>query len=139
MSDQVALRYAVIHYMPYLETREFATVGIVAVCPKTGYFDYKLTPDYSRLSSFFRGFDAKTYRAAIRYFSEELEEIKNITLQQDLSSDFLRTLFDQVTRAREAIVCTSTPRVRLVANEALGLDYLFENYVKHSFVMKEGA
>ena len=66
MSNQVALRYAVIRYMPYLETREFATVGVVAACPKTGYFDYKLTPRYSRLSHFFREFDVRIYRAVIR-------------------------------------------------------------------------
>lgn len=139
MSNQVALRYAVIRYMPYLETREFATVGVVAACPKTGYFDYKLTPRYSRLSHFFREFDVRIYRAAMRYFSEELEEIKKITLQQDVSPESLRTLFDQITRDREAIVCTSTPRVRLVANEALGLDYLFDHYVNHSFLTNESA
>lgn len=139
MSHQIALRYAVIRYMPYLETREFATVGVVAICPKTGYFDYKLTPRYRRFSQFFPEFDVGIYRAAINYFSEELEEIKKITLQQDLSSDYLRSLFDQVTRDREAIVCTSTPRVRLVANEEQGLNYLFEHYVNHSFVTKESA
>lgn len=139
MSHQIALRYAVIRYMPYLETREFATVGVVATCPKTGYFDYKLTSRYSRFSQFFPEFDVGIYRAAINYFSEELEKIKKITLQQGLSSDYLRSLFDQITRDREAIVCTSTPRVRLVGDEAQGLDYLFEHYVNHSFVTKESA
>ena len=37
----------------------------------------------------------------MRYFSEELEEIKKITLQQDVSPESLRTLFDQITRDRE--------------------------------------
>ncbi|AQS50593.1 hypothetical protein PAEH1_01730 [Paenalcaligenes hominis] len=139
MNKQLALRYAVIRYMPYLETREFATIGVVATCPKTGYFDYKIASRYGRLSGFFPEFDAKTYKAAINYFAKELEEIKKITLQESLSADFLRSLFTQITRDREAIVYTSKPRVRLVKNEAQGLDYLFEHYVNHSFVTKENA
>lgn len=139
MSKQLAMRYAVIRYMPYLETREFATVGVVAVCPKTGYFDYKLTSLYGRFSRFFPEFDLKTYKAALSYFSDELEAIKKRTLSEHLEADFLRFLFEQITRDREAIVCTSKPRVRLVSDEALGLEDLFEHYVNHSFVTKENA
>lgn len=139
MSKQLALRYAVIRYMPYLETREFATVGVIVACPSTGYFDYKLTTRYSRFSRFFPQFDLSLYRAAINYFSEELEEIKKITQQQDLSPDALRALFDQVTRDREAIVCTSAPRVRLNSSEDEGLAYLFNHYVHHGFVTTENA
>lgn len=139
MSPQLALRYAVIRYVPYLETREFATVGVVAVCPKTGYFDYKLTTLYSRFSHFFPEFDAATYKAAISYFAQELDAIKNLTRREHLSVEFLRSLFDQVTRDREAIVCTSQPRVRLVAKAEQGLEYLFNYYVNHSFISKETA
>lgn len=139
VNKQLALRYAVIRYMPYLETREFATIGVVATCPKTGYFDYKMASRFGRFSRFFPEFDAKTYKAAVNYFSKELEEIKKIANQEYLSADFLRSLFAQITRDREAIIYTSKPKVRLVANEEQGLDYLFEHYVNHSFVTTENA
>lgn len=68
MSYKVALRYSVIQFMPYVETGEFANVGVMAVCPKTGYFDYKITSKYGRLTQFFPNLSAKQYKASIAFF-----------------------------------------------------------------------
>ena len=54
-----AMQYIVIRFMPHVQTREFANIGIIATCPKTGYFDYQIQTRYSRLSHFFKYFDAR--------------------------------------------------------------------------------
>lgn len=36
--NKLAMRFTVVRFMPYIETREFANVGIILICPKTGFF-----------------------------------------------------------------------------------------------------
>lgn len=50
--NQYAMRFAVIRFMPYVQTREFANIGIIITHPKSGYFDFKIEQRYSRLSRF---------------------------------------------------------------------------------------
>ena len=40
--NKFAYRYAIVQFQPYSETGEFANVGVVLVCPETGFFDFKL-------------------------------------------------------------------------------------------------
>ena len=37
-----ACHYAIIRFLPYPETQEFANVGVVLACPESGYFGFKL-------------------------------------------------------------------------------------------------
>ena len=55
--NQYAMRFAVIRFMPYVQTREFANIGIIITHPQSGYFDFKIEQRYSRLSRFFRHFE----------------------------------------------------------------------------------
>jgi hypothetical protein len=49
-----ACRYAVVQFVPYSETGEFANVGVVLICPETGYFGFQLqTRKYARVTAFF--------------------------------------------------------------------------------------
>ncbi len=133
MSNKVALRYAVIQFMPYLETGEFANVGIVAMCPKTGYFDYKITPKYGRLTKFFPNLQGSLYKAAISFFEKELLHIRNMFAHSRVDPEMARTIFDNLTRDREAIVRTTNISVRMATNETEALNQLFDYYVAHSF------
>ncbi|WP_084331463.1 DUF3037 domain-containing protein [Ignatzschineria larvae DSM 13226] len=134
MNQKVALRYAVIQFMPYIETREFANVGVVAVCPNTGYFDYKLITKYQRLTKFFRELKAQQCKASLKFFEQELLNIKNLFANERMPAEVARSIFDTLTRDREAIVRTSNISVRMVANEAQALNQLFDYYVNHNFV-----
>ncbi len=40
--NKLACRYAILRFLPYTETGEFANVGVVLACPATGYFGFKL-------------------------------------------------------------------------------------------------
>lgn len=137
MSNKVALRYSVIQFMPYLETGEFANVGVVAMCPKTGYFDYRITKRYGRLTSFFPHLTGNQYRASIEYFEKELISLKNIFLNSHVNEIKAREVFDALTRERETIVRTTAISVRMAENEERALSYLFDYYVAHSFINKD--
>jgi len=39
---RAAARYAIVQFMPYPETGEFANVGVVLACPTQNYFGFKL-------------------------------------------------------------------------------------------------
>ena len=56
-------------FLPYLETGEFANVGIVLFCPESGYFGYKLMSRVrARITAFFEELDGKVYREALETF-----------------------------------------------------------------------
>lgn len=130
--NKLAMRFAVIRFMPYIQTREFANIGIVLTCPKTGYFDYKIEPKYARLSKFFQHFNATVYRAATLAFADELERLKN-ALQSSYRPDEFRSVLDHIARPREAIILTSEIGVTGALNEEQELERLFDYYVCHSF------
>ncbi|SUA19946.1 phage associated protein [Neisseria gonorrhoeae] len=50
--NRYAMRFAVIRFMPYVQTREFANIGIIITHPQSGCFDFKIEHRYSRLSRF---------------------------------------------------------------------------------------
>lgn len=137
MSNKVALRYSLIQFMPYLETGEFANVGVIAMCPKTGYFDYKITPKYGRMTKFFPCLTGNQYKASISFFEKELIYLKNIFLNNDVDEVTARNIFDNLTHEREAIVRTTDISVRVTENEAEALEQLFDYYVGHSFINKD--
>ena len=130
--NMLAMRFAVVRFMPYIQTREFANVGIVLICPKTGFFDYKLEFKYGRLSNFFRYFDAKIFKQAMHSFSNELEKIKE-KRSSNRDPEFLRALLNHLARPRDAIICTSDIGVTTGKSEKKELDRLFSYYAEHSF------
>ncbi|PWD86343.1 DUF3037 domain-containing protein [Ignatzschineria cameli] len=69
MNQKVALRYVVIQFMPYIETGEFANIGIVALSPKIGFFDYRIARKYRRITQFFPKLQGREYRAGVSFFS----------------------------------------------------------------------
>ena len=132
--NMLAMRFAVVRFMPYIQTREFANVGIILICPKTGFFDYKLEFKYQRLSKFFRYFDAKIFKQAMNSFSNELERIKaNLKRSSNRDPELLRALLDHLARPRDAIICTSDIGVTTGESEKKELDRLFSYYAEHSF------
>lgn len=55
-----AYHYALVRFLPFVETGEFAVVGIVLFAPKASYFGYKQIPveHHDRVIRFFQAFDA---------------------------------------------------------------------------------
>ena len=75
-----ACQYAIVRFLPYAETGEFANVGIVLTCPQTGYFDFKLLKRVSRISAFFEELDASIFRNVRKTFTAELTRLRSVIM-----------------------------------------------------------
>jgi hypothetical protein len=134
-----ACQYAIVRFLPYLETGEFANVGIVMMCHDAGYFDFRLLNRIRRITSFFEELDAGIYRRAANDFKLELKRIRNlITHKPDTTMDveFARHLFGELTRQREAMMRFDNVRVVLADDPAQQLEELFGHYVERNFATK---
>lgn len=131
--NKLAMRFAVVRFMPYVQTREFANIGIILTCPKTGFFDYKIEQKYSRLSNFFQHFNGRVYRTATASFINELNRIKANLYAQHPQPEILRATLDHLARPREAIILTSEVGITTAVTEADELTRLFDYFVGHSF------
>lgn len=136
-----ACRYAIVQFVPYVETGEFANVGIVLTCPQTGYFDFKLqTRRYSRITGFFDELRKDTYLTAVKAIQAELQRIQCLAVAMTADTkqtENIRNLFTALTHPREAIVRFGTARPILTADPARQLDELFEHYIERNFVTPE--
>ncbi|EYS89484.1 hypothetical protein CF68_33190 [Cupriavidus sp. SK-4] len=131
-----ACQYAIVRFMPYVETGEFANVGVVMVCPKTGYFDFKLLTRVRRITAFFEELDAKVYRAARDALRDELNRVKEL-YGQVLDSQVQAThLFRELVRPRESMIRFADVRVVLADEPASELIKVFEHAVGRAFATK---
>ena len=133
-----ACQYAIVRFLPYLETGEFANVGIVMLCPDAGFFEFRLLNRVRRITAFFEELDATIYRNAAKDFKQELTRIRNWLAQQQSAMDveLARHLFGELTRQREAMLRFDNVRVVLADDPAQQLDELFGHYVQRNFATK---
>ncbi len=63
--NKIACQYVIVRFAPYVETGEFANVGILMMAPRHGYFGFKLeTRRHGRITRFFEELEPKLYREA---------------------------------------------------------------------------
>jgi hypothetical protein len=131
--DKKVYQYAIVRFMPFIETEEFANIGIVAVCAKTGQINYKLqSKRYARITHFFEDMGHNLYLAAIRNLGTELARLKQFSTQ-----DNAKGLFEELVRPRETIIKFGEERVILSTDLDKAVAELFEYYVGRKFVTKE--
>ena len=134
-----ACQYAIVRFLPYMETGEFANVGIVMLCPDAGFFEFKLLARVRRITAFFEELDSGIYRRAANDFKQELKRIRNWLVQQPerkMDVELARHLFGELTRQREAMMRFDNVRVVLADDPAQQLDELFGHYVERNFATK---
>lgn len=134
-------QYAIVRFLPYLETGEFANVGIVLMCPETGYFDFRLMTHVRRITAFFEELNAGIYRRARADFKKELTRIQDFLAPQTETRGFAdaelaRHLFAELTRPREVMMRFDGARAILADDPAHELDALFAHYVERNFATK---
>lgn len=142
---KIPCQYAIVRFTPFVETGEFANVGIVMMAPEERFFGYKLlTRRHGRITKFFEELDAKVFRTAMNELKEELGRVHDVLKGygfdrrlKDNDIDFARQLFAEVMRPRETIVRYGEPRVVLTDNPKEKLKGLFAFYVERNFVTKE--
>jgi hypothetical protein len=137
-----ACRYAIVRFMPYRETGEFANVGIVLMSPTARFFGFRmLGRTVRRVTAFFDQLDPNMLRRARQNFERELTRIQE-AVEHSYAGFGLRaneaayvdTIFDELVRPREAMMYLAEPRAVLADNVADKLQELFDHYVSRAFV-----
>ena len=142
---RLACQYAIVRFMPYIETGEFANVGILLWVPKTRYLGFKLLrKKHARITQFFDELDRGVYLKTMANFETELRRVQGMLKNhiagfEDSSREygFHNGLFQELTRPRETIVRFSEQRVVLTDNPEQILAELYDYYVGRNFVTKE--
>lgn len=112
---KILCKYAVLRFMPYAETQEFANVGIVLSVPKQGFILYKLAPTrFARVTKFFEDLDGQLYKNAVNRFAGELQRVQ--VFAQDLRGEQHIEYFKEVTRFRESVIHFSEMHTLLCDN-----------------------
>lgn len=142
---KTACHYAIVRFMPFVETGEFANVGVVLFAPNARYFGFKLLGNrYSRVTHFFEQMDAKVFRAAMHTCKEELERIDRMLKQmgtdrrfKELDREGTLALRNEVIKPRETMLQFSESRLVLADSAHAKVRELFEYYVERNFVTPE--
>jgi len=142
---KIPCQYAIVRFTPYVETGEFANVGIVMMAPQERYFGFKLlTRRHGRITKFFEELEAKVFRTSMNELKEELGRVHDVLKGHGFDRrlkkndiDFAKQLFTEILRPRETIVRVGESRVVLTENPKEKLKELFAYYVERKFVTKE--
>lgn len=139
-----ACQYALLRFRPFVETGEFANVGIVLMAPEAGFFGFRLLKRYGRITQFFHQLDRKVYLEGRELFEEELErfaaELRRLALDGRKTLPDLplaRNLFAELVRPREAMLQFAEQRLVLADKPEEKLGQLFDHYIERNFVTKE--
>lgn len=131
-------QFAIVRFLPYAETGEFANVGVVLACPAKGYFGFRLMPTKktSRIRGFFEQLDASIYRNALGYMRDELHRLAKLAAQAS-ERDAARQLFLGLVHPRETVVRFSDVRVVMAADPEQMVEKLFSRFVERDFAGKD--
>ena len=139
--NRLACQYAIIRFLPYAETGEFANVGIVLACPETGFLDARLMPTKKtgRITGFFEQLDKQIYRDTLNYLDDELQRVRQMVRDAGHrdSGALVKQMFAGLTRPREALLRFSETRVVLAEEPTVTLDKLFARFVERDFANKQ--
>ena len=142
---RIACQYAIVRFMPYVETGEFANVGVLLWAPKTRYLGFKLLRrKYGRITQFFEELDRAFYLRTMNDLEVELFRVQNLLCDAGAYVDepgmeygFHKGIFRELIRPRETIVRFSEQRVVLTDDPKDTLEKLYDYYVGRNFVTKE--
>ncbi|MDX8130403.1 DUF3037 domain-containing protein [Methylomonas sp. OY6] len=142
---KTACIYSIIRFMPFVETGEFANVGIVMMAPEQRFFAFKLMMQrHARVTHFFEQLEAKVFRATMRNLQDELDRTTGVLRRHGFDKrlkvndvDFAKGLFAEIIRPRETVIKFSEPRAILADDVKETLAELYGHYVERSFVTRE--
>jgi hypothetical protein len=143
--NRVACQYAIVRFMPFVETGEFANVGIVMMSARERFFGFKLlTRRHARVTDFFDQLEAKVFKNAMADITDEFVRVRQLLMEHGFDrrrtthdTEFAKGVFAELIRPREVMLRFSEPRSLLVTDPAKALDELFAHYVERNFVTRE--
>ncbi len=136
-----AARYAIIRFLPYAETEEFANVGVVMFAPTARYLDFRLSNKWRRLGAFFDTLDRRVFAEGVRAFNEELVRTRDTAGKLAgggaLGQVSAERVFEDLVRPREVLFRFSSVRAVMTEAPEAKLVALFDHYVEHDFATHE--
>lgn len=130
--------YAVVRFAPFVETGEFANVGIILLAPGHGYFHFKLMEkSYARVTQFFAPLDKQVFRNSVNNLQDELLRVQQFLQQERGDAEFAKQMFQEIIRPRETLIKFGQAGGILSKNPAATLDELYERYVNRKFADQE--
>jgi len=136
--NKTPCQYAIVRFAPFVETGEFANIGVVLFAPKVGYFDFKLeNKKYSRVTNFFNEIEGGDYKEIVNNFNLELQRICNMVRMDPSEQEVNETIFKDVVKNREGMIQFSKPRILLAADPKEQVQKIFNYYVERNFVSNE--
>lgn len=134
-----ACQYALLRFRPFIETGEFANVGVVLMAADGSFFGFRLLEkSYAHITQFFHPLKKEIYLNGKNLFKEELERFANEMAKHCVSDlPLARQMFTGLVQARETMFHFSEMRVVLCEHPQHKLDEFFSYYVERGFVTKE--
>lgn len=140
-----ACHYAIVRFLPYVETGEFANVGVVLFAANARFFGFKLlVTRHARITGFFPELDARVFRAAMKTFREEMQRLDAMWKEmgtdrrfKTLDRDGVLTLWREIIKPREAMLRFSESRLVLAQDVRAKVNELYDHYVERSFMTPE--
>lgn len=136
--------YALLRFRPFVETGEFANVGVVLMAPDAGFFGYRLLTHYSRITRFFHQLDRGVYLRGKGLFKQEIDrfaaDLRRLALGDGhgtVNLPLAGQLFTEFVRPREAMLQFDDQRIALADDPQAKLDALFDHYIERNFVTRE--
>jgi len=142
-APKMACNYAIIRFLPYIETEEFVNVGLVLACPTAQFFGFRLETQRSRVNGFFPELNKNIFVQGRTHFRAEMERVRlfldrtsNDGVLTFAAQEFNRAFLD-VVKQRESIFRFSGVGTRLADDPEEALDQLFEYYVERQFAQRK--
>lgn len=137
--------YSIVRFTPFVETGEFANVGIIMMAPEQRCFEFKLMVQrHARVTHFFEQLETRVFRATMRNLDEELNRVAGVLRRRGFDKrlktndiDFAKGLFAEIIRPRETVIKFSEPRAILADDMKETLAELYGYYVERTFVTRE--
>lgn len=145
MISATACHYSIIRFLPFVETGEFANVGVVLFAPQARRFAFRiLSARVGRITAFFEHVDVPFVRNAIRAFEEELTRVGEAFKAagtdrrfRELDMNRSMALWHELLKPRETILRLGESRVVMANDPVQKLKELFAFYVERDFVTRE--
>ncbi|AFC85558.1 DUF3037 domain-containing protein [Frateuria aurantia] len=133
-----ACQYAIIRFLPFGETGEFANVGVLLACPSMRYFDYRLLDirRTKRIHGFFGELDLAIYRKAMGFFRDDLRRLREMATDLN-DGNAIRQLFVDLVYPRDTVLRFGETRAVMAESPEAELDQLFARYVGRDFVTRD--
>lgn len=129
----IICNYAVLRFQPYLDTGEFANLGIIMLCNNGAFLQRVETISRKRITHFFDKLPVKVFTQARQHFVTELKRTVDLANHHKGQLDVQLRIFNDLVEPREAMFRFSKPGTLAAKDPKTALDELFNRYVHHDF------